>query len=246
MSWVWENGPDAQGDLLILLALADFADDEGKCWPSMASVAKKARMEERSARRAIRRLQERGWLSCEAGQGGRSKTNVYRVNTVKPGHSVPVSDDKPGPTNPGLESGYEAETRTLVTETRTLVPLNPDPRVPRTIIEPSIEPSEEKEGARKRTPRGSRLPEDWQLPREWGEWAVSRGWEPDEVIDEAETFRDYWISQPGQKGVKLDWGATWRTWVKRSQQYRNQGTKRNGRNEQVSITERLKAKGYFG
>ncbi|MGR9087307.1 MAG: hypothetical protein ACU841_09570 [Gammaproteobacteria bacterium] len=27
-------------------------------------------------------------------------------------------------------------------------------------------------------------------------------------------FRDYWIAQPGAKGRKLDWQATWRNWVR--------------------------------
>lgn len=33
---------------------------------------------------------------------------------------------------------------------------------------------------------------------------------------ELNVFRDYWIAQPGQKGVKRDWDATWRNWVRRS------------------------------
>ncbi|MDE1906005.1 MAG: YdaU family protein [Rhodospirillales bacterium] len=36
-------------------------------------------------------------------------------------------------------------------------------------------------------------------------------------LNPAETFqrfRDFWISQPGAKGVKLDWFATWRNWVR--------------------------------
>lgn len=33
-------------------------------------------------------------------------------------------------------------------------------------------------------------------------------------------FRDYWIAQPGQKGVKTDWDATWRNWVRRQNQAR--------------------------
>jgi hypothetical protein len=52
--------------------------------------------------------------------------------------------------------------------------------------------------------RGSRLPSDWQ---------------PKEHIEqksELEKFRDYWIAQPGQKGVKTDWDATWRNWVRRA------------------------------
>lgn len=31
----------------------------------------------------------------------------------------------------------------------------------------------------------------------------------------AATFRDYWIAKPGQSGVKTDWEATWRNWVRR-------------------------------
>jgi hypothetical protein len=31
----------------------------------------------------------------------------------------------------------------------------------------------------------------------------------------AAEFRDYWIAQPGQKGIKLDWESTWRNWVRR-------------------------------
>ena len=29
-------------------------------------------------------------------------------------------------------------------------------------------------------------------------------------------FIDYWISAPGQKGVKVDWDATWRNWIRRA------------------------------
>jgi uncharacterized protein YdaU (DUF1376 family) len=52
--------------------------------------------------------------------------------------------------------------------------------------------------------RGSRLPADW-LPKEHLE-----------EERELEKFRDYWIAQPGQKGVKTDWDATWRNWVRRA------------------------------
>ena len=29
-----------------------------------------------------------------------------------------------------------------------------------------------------------------------------------------DSFRDYWIAQPGSKGVKADWTATWRNWIR--------------------------------
>ena len=63
--------------------------------------------------------------------------------------------------------------------------------------------------------RGSRLAQDWFLPKPWGEWAQTE--RPDlNIRQTADQFRDYWIAQAGQKGVKLDWAATWRNWVRNS------------------------------
>jgi uncharacterized protein YdaU (DUF1376 family) len=65
----------------------------------------------------------------------------------------------------------------------------------------------------KENKRGSRLTQDWFLTKAMGEWASQE--RPDiDVRQVAEQFKDYWIAQPGQKGVKLDWDATWRNWVR--------------------------------
>lgn len=85
VSAVWDYGPDDQGELLVLLALADFADDSGVCWPSIRSVAQKARLTERGAQKIMRRLEARRYIEREesAGRGG---TNRYRItpNAVHP------------------------------------------------------------------------------------------------------------------------------------------------------------------
>ena len=61
--------------------------------------------------------------------------------------------------------------------------------------------------------RGSRLAQDWFLSKSMGEWATQE--RPDlDVRQVAEQFKDYWAAQAGQKGVKLDWDATWRNWVR--------------------------------
>jgi uncharacterized protein YdaU (DUF1376 family) len=61
--------------------------------------------------------------------------------------------------------------------------------------------------------RGSRLPSEWFVPKEMAEWANKE--RPDiDVYYVAMQFKDYWIAQAGQKGVKLDWDATWRNWVR--------------------------------
>lgn len=61
--------------------------------------------------------------------------------------------------------------------------------------------------------RGARLPLDWKPTTELQAWASRK--RPD--LDAAETlakFRDHWAAAPGAKGVKLDWDATYRNWVR--------------------------------
>lgn len=61
--------------------------------------------------------------------------------------------------------------------------------------------------------RGSRLPDDW-VPDEI--FARGEGLTAYEIEREAEKFRDYWRGQAGSKGVKADWHATWRNWVRKA------------------------------
>jgi uncharacterized protein YdaU (DUF1376 family) len=60
---------------------------------------------------------------------------------------------------------------------------------------------------------GKRLALDFCLTKEWEEFCQQTRPElhPTKTFDQ---FKDYWIAQAGQKGVKLDWFATWRNWVR--------------------------------
>lgn len=62
--------------------------------------------------------------------------------------------------------------------------------------------------------RGTRLPQEWVLTMRLGKLAMDIGLTEAETRAEAAKFRDYWVSQPGQKGTKLDWEATWRNWCR--------------------------------
>ena len=53
MSQVWKHSKHAGGSLLVLLALADFANDEGICYPSQKTLAKKSRLSGRQVRRTV-------------------------------------------------------------------------------------------------------------------------------------------------------------------------------------------------
>lgn len=64
--------------------------------------------------------------------------------------------------------------------------------------------------------RASRLPEDWVLPGDYGEWAQEQGLSDAEIKLESERFKDYWIAASGKTASKLDWLATWRNWIRNS------------------------------
>lgn len=70
---------------------------------------------------------------------------------------------------------------------------------------------EEPNGSSKK--RGTRIPDDW-MPDAAD--ALAAGLPVQNTSLEASKFRDYWRSLPGQRGVKLDWPATWRNWCRKA------------------------------
>lgn len=62
--------------------------------------------------------------------------------------------------------------------------------------------------------RGTRF-EPKPIPSEWEAFAAKkRGWDTKRTLEVYESFSDFWIAKAGSDGVKLNWGATWRNWVR--------------------------------
>ena len=64
MARVWAHSRRKDGELLVMLALADFANDEGESWPSIPVLAQKARLTDRQARRVLSKLEQAGEIRC--------------------------------------------------------------------------------------------------------------------------------------------------------------------------------------
>lgn len=75
---VWKHSPARGGKLLVMLALADYADEHGWSYPSVGTLAKKARLSVRAVQFAIRSLVDEGQLNIDEG-GGPMGVNRYRV-----------------------------------------------------------------------------------------------------------------------------------------------------------------------
>lgn len=139
MTAVWDNAGVQGSELLVLLALADWADDGGICWPAMSTLSQKARISERSAQRACRSLAEKGLLLIDDNAGPKG-ANRYMVLPAATTTSSGGGDNLAPPDT-------ASEGVTPVTQGVTPVTPGGDTGVTRTVIEPPIEPSKERESA---------------------------------------------------------------------------------------------------
>lgn len=98
MTLVWDRARQYEGGtLLALLALADWSDDEGRCFPSRTQLGEKSRLTERQTYNVLKRLEDdgvlqrtgevavrdgAGWRFVKGSAGGRGRFVVYRINTA--------------------------------------------------------------------------------------------------------------------------------------------------------------------
>ena len=164
---------------LVLLALADMANDHDECWPSTAALADDCCMSERAARYALAELEARGVI---AGQHGRGRATRWclKIGTT-PAPRADVAAPHAAPTAPRATQAPRAATSASgAYPPRHHVP-EPRHHVP---IEPSITPS-----TTLKNPKGVQgvvaeflpewLPEDsW---RDWCHFRRGKTWTPKAV-----------------------------------------------------------------
>lgn len=94
MSMVWDRSVQTGSDLLMLLALADYSDDEGNSYPSVAALARKCRMKPRNANYILSALQASGELRVLKNEGPRG-TNRFRIMLDRLGAQSPLQASAP-------------------------------------------------------------------------------------------------------------------------------------------------------
>jgi hypothetical protein len=94
INYVWEESPYEGKKLLLHLALADFANDEGTCFPSQKTLAHKARVSRVWVQETIKQMINDGLLCVEQTSNGRGNRAVYRLHKNKRQSELTLSDDK--------------------------------------------------------------------------------------------------------------------------------------------------------
>ena len=97
MARVWAHSQQKGGELLVMLALADFANDTGECWPSIPVLAQKARLSDRQTMRVLNTLQSSGELRRSRSNGGRNRRSHYFITVTENPDKITVKSTAPKP-----------------------------------------------------------------------------------------------------------------------------------------------------
>lgn len=201
MSAVFESKTLGPTERLVMLALADHADDEGKCYPSILRIQERTGLSERAVQTNVRKLVDLGYLLVQVG-GGKGNANLYFV-TPNPAADAPRTKRTP--------AAYAPQTPHQVRPN----PAADAPEPSGTIIEPSIGAAPNK----RRKPEVP-IPEGW-VPNDRNiSDAQERQFSAREIQDEADRFRNHHTS----KGNRFrDWDAAWRTWLGNARKFAGGG-----------------------
>jgi Helix-turn-helix domain len=123
---VWKHSKQKSGGLVVLLAIADYANQEGNAWPAVSTLAKKTRMSPRNVQRWLRKIECDGELLIIPNQSGH-RTNTFRVCVCE--SKLTSKNESSDPDDADVGNG--------------VTPASPiaDASVSQSVSEPSIEPS---------------------------------------------------------------------------------------------------------
>lgn len=197
-------------DKLVALALADNANDNGVCWPSITNICKKTSLSERCVQGCIKRLEKSGFLKREIRYGRSTVYNVVPPHVVHPADNAPPQEMRPTPAPDAPPPPHVVHPEPSLEPSR-----EPSKGLGRASADAEPAPPKPLKKIKTQSSRGTRLTKDWILPKDWGIWAEGSGMSRADIIKESEKFRDYWIAKSGSHATKMDWEATWRNWVRK-------------------------------
>jgi hypothetical protein len=224
-NWAWETGRALglnQGQLLVLVRVADHADNDGCCWPGTEGIADYTCMGESSVRRILGQLEKLGLLHRDRRKPKHGRGRGYDAITLHLDQALNLSGRaeatkrssagaRSGPTNrssearPTAQSGVSpiernhqgtvdtADQRSAVSRAKAQIP----------------------DYVSSLFPRLNRVGECKEAKR-LNEAAVHRHCEKFADRDfelEVEKFADYWLTGAGQNRPMRDVAGAWRNWL---------------------------------
>lgn len=215
-SRVWAASKRVGTELLMLLAIADFADDEGNAFPSVATLAKKCRTTPRHANRLLAELRNSGELEIRLNAGEHGQ-NRYRI-VFAAMESTPQTPDThvtpDSPVSPDLQ--VSPDLRAIPTPTSP----TPDAGVPKPLTPTSVKPSLNRQEPLERAPTSPKhsktrkpskaaMPEDFCVSDEVKVWAAKKKF--GRLDDHLEAFK---LKVAANAYTYADWDAAFKTAIR--------------------------------
>ncbi|MGY6129129.1 helix-turn-helix domain-containing protein (plasmid) [Paraburkholderia strydomiana] len=171
MSACWPLQGMSLAQKAVLISLADNANDQGVCWPSIATIAKRICASERAVQNAIKWLESAGIVVANRNNGRHTSYTITPASYAPPQEMHPRTKCT-GAADAPTPAADASDPRTRCT--------TPPHQMPSNRKEPSKEPSENRQGAR-RAPRVAlhaellniELP-DWLPFDAWDMWCEHR------------------------------------------------------------------------
>ncbi len=215
---------------MVLILLANYANEKSECYPSKAHLAKLGGMTERTVTNSVKKLIELGFVEVisqgggihSAGLDGKKygKVNRYRLAEIpNPESNSPLEtdmerdskdDSNPESLSPNPENGSSNPENGSS---------NPERDSYNSLIDSSIDSKiDSKEiclvesPKPKKTKRASGVPDEFLVDQQMLDWLESN-----QITTDWRTETNKFLDHHRAKGSKMaDWVAAWRTWMRNS------------------------------
>ena len=200
---------------LVLLKLADNANDQGECWPSYQYIADQCEISKRTAMNHIDTLIEAGYLSKKVRKGVKgNSSNVYVLSfDAKPANNgganaaPPSAGDSLGSANaapPSANAAPGGSANAAPGISHSLEPVN-EP-----VNEPLVVPPKSK-----KSKRLSAVPDEFLVDQRMLDWLGENQITTDWRI-ETNKFLDH---HRAKGSTMADWVSSWRLWMRNSMKF---------------------------
>jgi hypothetical protein len=235
---VWISGPKHHNQRYVLLAIADNANDHGYCWPSVETIVEKCLISKSTVLRCLESLEHDGWLQINK-KAVEYRGNSYQIVLEKLSFERPKSGVR---LKPEKKSQVSINKSQVSTDAESGV-IN-DIAIRKNLQEPSLEPSFYLQPPDEpKQKKATRIPIGFDVTNTHRVWAQAN--HMPNPSDHIEEFRDYWTAKPGPGAVKLDWDATFRTWLRNAASRNGNGNSKYYKESRQnipmeSVSERMK------
>lgn len=234
--WAWSQVIKPATHKLILLSMADRADEHHCCYPSIARLEKDTGLDRKTIQKGVAAMIESGLLTDTGKRAG--ATNQVRVLRLNIDEDAPqnqtvckvakqpkngnVPENGNNPKNgmgnvPNFGMGNDPKNgiqNQSLNHPMNHIPPSGDSACAHTTPPPSPEPKPARAKKPKRD-EPTRIPEDFAPSESNLDWFASKGYAFDRD-EETEKFCDYWRESNKPNAWKMDWQAAWKNWMRRT------------------------------